>query len=377
MAGNVEPRDGPYERPPDKMLQVGLPNMLDRPSSPVSAEDQRDFKKARGGGEENLDFKAKDTDRDHGANGSGKAMFASMVMKDSNGFGRESYDEELSPNNVIVLDEDCIVSDSGEFPTIKFSNQVHDQIDCNMKNVIIEAGAKELYGPLTIATNRRKRPTSVPITGRNAVENPGPTSGSWFAMLQEDSTIDFMKADILAGTGVVNAHHVSPTAKDVGAAETTLMLGGSSKGTKNVAYRESNPAQRSKHVGNKVISGDVVEVVSLVPGSEVTIDPYKVGNMGFHRAVSIQERSKVGRGGVVPVRNSLMSKTVGVSLADWAQSTSDHIQADIEAIRFRSDQENTMEEDGIEGYSLHAISPSLFGAEPGLVDGNRQGGSGV
>ncbi|KAK8595539.1 hypothetical protein V6N13_016906 [Hibiscus sabdariffa] len=339
MAGNVEPRDGPYERPPDKMLQVGLPNMLDRPSSPVSAEDQRDFKKARGGGEENLDFKAKDTDRDHGANGSGKAMFASMVMKDSNGFGRESYDEELSPNN--------------------------------------EAGAKELYGPLTIATNRRKRPTSVPITGRNAVENPGPTSGSWFAMLQEDSTIDFMKADILAGTGVVNAHHVSPTAKDVGAAETTLMLGGSSKGTKNVAYRESNPAQRSKHVGNKVISGDVVEVVSLVPGSEVTIDPYKVGNMGFHRAVSIQERSKVGRGGVVPVRNSLMSKTVGVSLADWAQSTSDHIQADIEAIRFRSDQENTMEEDGIEGYSLHAISPSLFGAEPGLVDGNRQGGSGV
>ncbi|KAL4289988.1 hypothetical protein GQ457_14G021980 [Hibiscus cannabinus] len=451
-------------------------------------------------GFEAQDFKAKDTDRNHGANGSGKAMYDSMVTKDSNGFGREAYDEELSPDKVIVLYEDYIVSDSGEFPNIKFSNRVHDQIDSNMKNVIIvrllglnigygtllnrvhamwkpkgeihlidlennyflvwfedsrnyamvltdgpwkifgnsltmqpwsrsfstsekhpyyvvvwvrlpglpyryyckalfrriaqvvgdvikidynsqagergkfarlaimfdlnkplkscigidnfvkrleyeglqhicfmcgvyghsqdesgsekrpggggnhtteiqevrglqEDGAKELYGPLMIATNRRRRPTSVPVTGRNDVENLGPALGSQFVVLQEDSTIDVMEADILAGMGVVNAHH------------------------------ESNPARRSKHVGNKVISGDEVEVVSLVPRSEVTIDPYK--------------------------------------------STSDHIQADIEAIRFRSDQENAMEEDGREGDSPHAISHSLSGAEPGLVDGNRQGGSGV
>ncbi|KAK9042990.1 hypothetical protein V6N11_071342 [Hibiscus sabdariffa] len=73
-----------------------------------------------------------------------------MVMKNLNGFGCESYDEELSPDKVIVLDEDCIISDYEDFPTIKFSNRVHDQIDRNMKNVIIVRllGRNISYGTL-------------------------------------------------------------------------------------------------------------------------------------------------------------------------------------------------------------------------------------
>ncbi|KAK9044973.1 hypothetical protein V6N11_058863 [Hibiscus sabdariffa] len=54
-------------------------------------------------------------------------------------------------------------------------------------------------------------------------------------------------------------------------------------------------------------------------------------------------------------------------LTDWAHSTSNRIEADIEAIRFRSDKEIAMEEDGREGDSPHAFSPSSSGAEPGLV----------
>ncbi|KAK8588973.1 hypothetical protein V6N13_087861 [Hibiscus sabdariffa] len=115
----------------------------ERPSPPVLAEDRRDPKKAQGVGEEDsvMDLhesvsdmetdctdnnpgfeeqgiRARNTYRIRVANSPGKTTYASMVKKGSNGFGCESYDEELSPDKVIVLDDDCIVSDSGEFLSI-------------------------------------------------------------------------------------------------------------------------------------------------------------------------------------------------------------------------------------------------------------------
>ncbi|KAK8686355.1 hypothetical protein V6N13_125380 [Hibiscus sabdariffa] len=120
-----------------------------------------------------------------------------------------------------------------------------------------------------------------------------------------------------------------------------------------------------------------------------------------HRAVSIQERSEIRKSGPRPkfsnVHDSqgkglkeILQKGLKIRkgldfqparrepLTDWAHSTSNRIEADIEAIRFRSDKEIAMEEDGREGDSPHAFSPSSSGAEPGLVIGNRftwRGGS--
>ncbi|KAK8588972.1 hypothetical protein V6N12_023381 [Hibiscus sabdariffa] len=200
-----------------------------------------------------------------------------------------------------------------------------------------------------IATNRRRRLTTGSGSRRTVAETPGIASGSWFDVLQEESPLNVMEA----GTEVVNPIHVNLSAKDVTTAET-------SKWTKKVTYRESNPDRRSKPVRASVISDDEVIVVSLIP---------RVSQSKGLKD-SLPKGLKIRKGfDFQPIRR--------VPLADWAQSTFDRIQADIDAIRSSFDQENAMEEDGRESDSQHAFSPSSSGAKPGLLDGNRQGGSGV
>ncbi|XP_039039738.1 uncharacterized protein LOC120177789 [Hibiscus syriacus] len=43
----------------------------------------------------------------------------------------------INDDEIVVLDEDYVIDKSDAFPTIKFSEKVHDQIDKNMRNVII------------------------------------------------------------------------------------------------------------------------------------------------------------------------------------------------------------------------------------------------
>ncbi|KAK8574202.1 hypothetical protein V6N13_097191 [Hibiscus sabdariffa] len=341
------PSNVPYGRPLDKMLHVGLPNVLERHSSPVSVEDQRDFKKAWGAREENLvvdlhesasdmdadynyntigfeahGFKAKDTDRNHGVDNSRKATHASMVMKDSNGFGRESYDEELSPDKCGVEKKACA---GGEHT-----------IEVQEAHGLQEARAKELYGPWLIATNRRRRSVTTPATGRSAVEISGTMSGSRFDVLQKKSSFDVMEADIQAEMEDAAPHQVSSSAKDAKTAGTTLVLGGSFKGSK------------SAHIRSRIPVDDQNRLVTRL----------------------YQERSDVGKGGSRSRFSNVQDNR------DWAQLTSDRIQVDIEAIRCRS-QENAIKEDGREDDYPHAFSPSSSVAELGLVDGKQQGRSGV
>ncbi|KAK8681458.1 hypothetical protein V6N13_053861 [Hibiscus sabdariffa] len=53
------------------------------------------------------------------------------------GNGKSVVSGDFLFDNVMVLDEDYIIDRSGPFSSIKFSNQVHDQIDSNMRNTII------------------------------------------------------------------------------------------------------------------------------------------------------------------------------------------------------------------------------------------------
>ncbi|KAK9010914.1 hypothetical protein V6N11_043781 [Hibiscus sabdariffa] len=287
------------------------------------------------------------TDQSRGATSPEKTMYASMVKKGSNGIGCEPFDDDLSPDKVILRDDDCIVSDFGEFPTIK-------------------------------------RPTMGSSSERVVAETPGVASGSRFVVLQEESPFNFMEA----GTEVANPIHVSPSAKDVATA-------GTSKGAKKVIYHESTTERHSKPVGASVCSDDEVAVVSLVPRSEMIVDPHKfTSSTGTHRVVSIRERSDLGKGGShLKLSNAHDSRGKGLKdglpkglriqkgfdfqptrrtpLADWVQSTSDRIQADIDATRSSSDPENAMEEDGRESDSLHAFRPSQSRTGPGVFDGNR------
>ncbi|KAK8494344.1 hypothetical protein V6N11_037743 [Hibiscus sabdariffa] len=66
----------------------------------------------------------------------GKAFYASMVdknySKDGGSFSRFDYGDE-----VFVLDEDYVIDRSGPFPSIKFLEHVHEQIDSNMWDIVI------------------------------------------------------------------------------------------------------------------------------------------------------------------------------------------------------------------------------------------------
>ncbi|KAK8997879.1 hypothetical protein V6N11_012415 [Hibiscus sabdariffa] len=40
------------------------------------------------------------------------------------------FESDIESDEVVVHDEDCIVDESSEFPMIRFSDRVHDKVDC-------------------------------------------------------------------------------------------------------------------------------------------------------------------------------------------------------------------------------------------------------
>ncbi|KAK9012129.1 hypothetical protein V6N11_040198 [Hibiscus sabdariffa] len=145
-------------QPPDMLAPLGRVQVLERPASPTELVSQRAAKK----GKSNLDhtegmeleseavevLSAGVTDRaadpivmektgGAAVNGVDKVSYAAMAAKpvSSNVSSGKSFN--FTEEEVVVLDEDCLVDDSGAFPMIKFSDRVHDQIDKNMQNVII------------------------------------------------------------------------------------------------------------------------------------------------------------------------------------------------------------------------------------------------
>ncbi|KAK8568720.1 hypothetical protein V6N12_007263 [Hibiscus sabdariffa] len=141
-------------------------------------------------------------------------------------------------DEVVVLDKDYIVDHAGNYPTIHFSNRVHDQIDRCTRNVIIihllggdncpkthptpetmvdSNGPKSnseiskednnkvenLYGPWMVAENRQKRTTVNAKTG-NATRRLG-NQGSRYEVLQvEDDNPTSPNANIIDVANVDN-----------------------------------------------------------------------------------------------------------------------------------------------------------------------------
>ncbi|KAL4367688.1 hypothetical protein GQ457_05G032520 [Hibiscus cannabinus] len=144
-------------RPPDIIPQVQSSPTLERLSSPLALEDQCFSKQGRSNDRNMIgldvnvpmDFdsevqrhvsvnQSELPDQVPGVQGaSPKISYARMVAGDIG--SNSSLDDiaDLTPDKVIVRDEDCVIDHSGEYPTIAFSNHVHDQIDQCIRQTII------------------------------------------------------------------------------------------------------------------------------------------------------------------------------------------------------------------------------------------------
>ncbi|KAL4279694.1 hypothetical protein GQ457_03G033660 [Hibiscus cannabinus] len=140
-------------RPPEGVPELGVLPILERSASPLASEEQQLAKKSRGigstvdtGGDPNT-ANSMDTDSMHSAglgefrneksNLHGKETYAAMAAKGRSGNGMPAIVNDANPDEVFVLDEDCTVDDSGKYPTIRFSDRVHDRVDWSMRHTII------------------------------------------------------------------------------------------------------------------------------------------------------------------------------------------------------------------------------------------------
>ncbi|KAL4278310.1 hypothetical protein GQ457_03G020200 [Hibiscus cannabinus] len=130
----------PNGRPPENITDLsGLP-ILERPASPLELEEQQIAKKSKGDGTRvdvggvPCDATNMETDVMHtegpgqpqgdNSNSSGKATYASMAAKGYSENGNQVPRTGFDFDEVVVLDEDCTVDQSGHYPTIRFSDMV-------------------------------------------------------------------------------------------------------------------------------------------------------------------------------------------------------------------------------------------------------------
>ncbi|KAK9015561.1 hypothetical protein V6N11_006663 [Hibiscus sabdariffa] len=344
-------------RPPEGVPELGVLPILERPASPLASEEQQLAKKSRGfdstvdlGGDPNAVINM-DTDSIHSAglgefqneksNLHGKETYAAMAAKGRSGNGVPAIVNDADPDEVFVLDEDCTVDDSGKYPTIRFSDRVHDRVDWSMRHTIIvrlmgraigykvlldriyglwhpraescgkssppkedprpampgqdlnhsiEGSNTSIYGPWMIASTRRRGAVKVANSVNPSVSNHTHNRGSRFTALNVDEAADVAGgvADIVAGA-VVTASEVTvqeqtnrgaPVAAAVQRHE--LM--------KNAAYLASNPTRKSK---KGAASKDIIGELNVVPVSSehaASVVPHNVQRgSSSHNAILIVE----------------------------------------------------------------------------------------
>ncbi|KAL4297268.1 hypothetical protein GQ457_12G007760 [Hibiscus cannabinus] len=147
------------DRPPDGIPTITVPPACERHGSPVASEIQRVPKKSKNTedglefsfDQESMDFESNEMEQVgggvsaktvEGINGASehqraKASYASMVSRKARTDKNVEDGGLLREDEVVVLDEDCLVDHAGSYPTICFSDRVHEQIDRCMRNVIV------------------------------------------------------------------------------------------------------------------------------------------------------------------------------------------------------------------------------------------------
>ncbi|KAL4308775.1 hypothetical protein GQ457_01G007430 [Hibiscus cannabinus] len=153
---------GQIGRPPDVAIQLSCPSPLERCRDPGVPKYEPVDKRARnreevldtnmmeveeGQNEEASDKVGTDltsgeavgreNDRGPVDNLTGKESYASMVARNSGSGAVQDGVCDAGSVEIKVSENDYVIDRSGPFPTIKFSDKVHDQIDRNMRNSVI------------------------------------------------------------------------------------------------------------------------------------------------------------------------------------------------------------------------------------------------
>ncbi|KAK8692441.1 hypothetical protein V6N13_075900 [Hibiscus sabdariffa] len=297
-------------QPPGSEVDLGGVKILERPASRSDLETGRAPKKGMSdfGLTTGMEVEESETDELvsevakstslNGEDSVGKTVsYAAMLAKHGAEEGGAKQTLNFTDEDVVVLDEDCLVDESGAFSTIKFSDLVLDQIDKSaMSGPRFEADGSlsKRYGPWIVAANRRRQ-YSIPNTVAMDVAT-GHKSGSRFAALATGEAGEGSEQTMEAGRDVRDVPELSGPRVEVAAdaREKQVVQGTSRKFNK--AYMVSNPKRPSKGDKEALNGSRTVEVVSLMEGVTVEGIAREVSaKMGSH-VVTVTDGTHVTKG---------------------------------------------------------------------------------
>ncbi|KAK8521566.1 hypothetical protein V6N12_031460 [Hibiscus sabdariffa] len=194
------------------------------------------------------------------------SSYAAVATKKpmSEGLGVMGGGLGLNMDEVEVLEEDCLIDNYGAFPTIRFSDHVHDQIDhseggktgngVQNPKIVDDPSAEEPYNPWMLVANRHRR------FGEHAIRRPQ------------------------AATGVSRG------------GSQFVALGTDVNEEEEYCEKCSSGRNIVKKSSGKVVTTSGVEVVSLMGTNEARVVEHVVGRgKGDHMAILIEEPSFEGR----------------------------------------------------------------------------------
>ncbi|KAK8998461.1 hypothetical protein V6N11_083850 [Hibiscus sabdariffa] len=237
------------------------------------------------------------------------ASYAAMATNRTHTDDGRGEDDQLEPDDIVVLDEDCIVESSGVFPTIKFSDRKNCRAsgasaepDHSTNNMHIdvsrrsESQSTDLYGPWMVVTNRRHRNTNHVVNDQAGMNGSG--SGSRFEVLQNivsTENIDMVQDDrvvseeVSGGDTMMGGRNVDSVSRIMEQQPQVM---------RNVVYLESNPTRRQKNDSSGVGVGNHVAVSIVEPVANVRGDPrvksgISVGHGGRFRKENVNKSPRI------------------------------------------------------------------------------------
>ncbi|KAK8561874.1 hypothetical protein V6N12_048930 [Hibiscus sabdariffa] len=293
-------------RPPDLVINLGIPPILERQASPLDVGEQQIAKKSKNNGsslEHNIpvgDAIGMEIDVDTGTqqqhllNAPSKETYASMAARGRSGSGEHAAGRDSESDEVVVHDEDCIVDESGAFLTIPPQEEV---VQPAIQNSQV-GDKKNLYGPWMIANSRRRRAAKANTRGEVHGLDKGYTGGSRFTNLpveeiRGDGYKELALSEAPRGGSVVKGGHNE--SRDGSRLEHVVPQ---KTFTKNAAYLVSNPECKNKKSSGAEPSMTEINVVPLADGNGAHIVKHTaLKGMGNHNAISIDEPGFEANGG--------------------------------------------------------------------------------
>ncbi|KAK8565465.1 hypothetical protein V6N12_059027 [Hibiscus sabdariffa] len=244
------------------MPQVPLVPTLECLSSPLALENQRFSKHGRSNARSMIGLD------ENGV--SSETCCARMVTGDIGSDSNFDNIFDLTPDKVIVRDEDCIIDQSGEYPTIAFSDHVHDQIhQCMLQTIIDICPSNE--------TVKDKAAQMLAFAG---------ASGSRFSVLNADD-MEYVHAESTEGA-TTGSDLVMKTTNLTSVASPAPAITQSAEVVKSAGYLASNPPKKSLTLKG---SAEQAMAIPMVPGNSVKVVEHdSTGKFSEHRAVSILEQ---------------------------------------------------------------------------------------